>query len=186
MLKKSILPAILIFLLVTSYSFAADVELPAFLPELYRTAFTISESPLSLTTHNTKDGVEHYLYSSLDNGLFLSIDHITADSPKQKAVMSNILGHLAKEIDTNSGAFIKLAEHEMHANIYNNGTMRSVFVYALPTGVQLWTFSGIRAEKMDMDAKFDLLRNLANRQRYLEANSQGNVLMGIQAPGHSG
>lgn len=168
----------LVFLLITSYAFAADAEFPAFLPESYRTAFATAESPLSLTTHTTKDGVEHYLYTSADNGLFLSVDHITADSPKQKAVMSNIVRYLAKEIDSNSGTFIKLAEHEMFANVYNSGTKRYVLIFALPSGVQVWTFSGLHAEKMDVSAKFDLLLNLANRQRYLEADAQGNVLMG--------
>lgn len=168
----------LVFLLITSNAFAADVGLPTFLSEPYRTAFAIAETPLSLTTHTTKDGVEHYLYTSTDNGLFLSVDHITADSPKQKAVMSNIVRYLAQEIDSNSGAFINLAEHEMYANVYNSGTKRHVFVYALPSGVQVWTFSGIHVEKMDSNAKFDLLLNLANRQRYLEADTQGNVSMG--------
>jgi len=168
----------LILLLITSHAFAADLELPAFLSEPYRTAFAIAETRLSLTTHTTKDGVEHYLYSSTDNGLFLSIDYITGDSPKQKAVMSNIVRYLAQEIDTNSGAFIKLAEHEIYANVHNSGTKRHVFVYALPSGVQVWTFSGLHVENMDVSAKFDLLLNLSNRQRYLDADTQGNVSMG--------
>ncbi|MBJ6724604.1 zinc metalloprotease [Geomesophilobacter sediminis] len=156
---------------------AFGLEKPLFLPSFYLSAVENSLPGSSLVQHSTRDGVELYLYSK-DNASFVGVQNIKVDAPKLRAVMSYLFQNFTKEIGSNGGEYIVLNNNEMYAKIDNNEMRRTVFVFAVPTAVHIWTYTGVAFERVDLDEKFRILKELANRERYLEAKSAGNVAMG--------
>jgi hypothetical protein len=178
------LPKMLVILMLSAIapSSADCTEIPAFLPDFYASAFDVDGLPLTLVRHSKKTNLEEYLYKTDDNTLFFSFENIETDSAKSKGAMTNIIRLMKNEMEVEGGQFIDISKNEVHAKIYNNGIKRTIFVYVLPTAIQFWTFSGVRSENINSDEKFRYLRSLANRKRYLEAQSQGNVSMGAWGP----
>lgn len=160
---------------------ANGTELPSFLPEFYGSAFEDSGRALILANHVTKEGSEQYLYRNEGNTLFLSVVNIKSDAAQVNAVMGNILQLLNKEMGAEGGEFLRVTNREIYAAA-GKDVKRTIFVYALPSAVQVWSYSGVGAEVMNFDLKFEMLRNLANRQRYREAVAEGNVAMGTWGP----
>jgi len=153
-------------------------QLPSFLPAFYSEAFSGDERELVLVKQTTKERGEQYLYRTEGNTFFLSVENIKADAPKVRGVMGNIFRLLNNEMEAEGGDFISVGRNEVHARLGSKEVARTVLVYALPSEVQIWSYSGVGTATMDFQSKFESLRSLANRQRYLEAVAEGNVAMG--------
>lgn len=181
-MKNTLTMFVIVASITLSHTLANCIEMPSFLPDYYSTVFKMDGQDFTLVRHSTKEGVEQYLYSTKDDTLFLSIENIKADRPKSKAIMENFTRFMGNEMDVNGGEFIKITQNAIQAKIHNNGIKRTIFVYAFPSTVQIWTFSGLRSDSINLEDKFQIIRNLANKQRYVEAQAEGNVSMGLWGP----
>jgi hypothetical protein len=56
--------------------------------------------------------------------------------------------------------------------------IQQIFVYILPSSVQIWAYSTLETESDLISPKFEMIRGFTNRSRYAEAISAGNVSMG--------
>jgi predicted Zn-dependent protease len=168
----------LIVLVTLAQTLAGDFQLPHFLPDYYSPAFDMDKKPLLFVSNTTTNGVEQFLYTTADNFVGLSIENIKCDRPRCSAIFNNILGHLNNEMKDKKGEFLEITQREFHAKIYEDDIERTVFGYVLPASIQIWTYCTTPRENYQMDEKFRLIITLANKQRYNEALSAGNVSMG--------
>ena len=178
-MKKILFIFALITLSVLSQSFASGFEMPSFLPDYYAPAFEIQGQKFALVNHSMKEGVEQYLYSLKDESLALSIENIKCDRPRGKAIFDNILGYLNNEIKVKGGEFIRITQREVHAKIYEKGTEKTIFAYILPAAVQIWSYAKKPNGNYQVETQFQVVKDLVDRQRYIDALSEGNVSMGF-------
>jgi hypothetical protein len=80
---------------------------------------------------------------------------------------------------SNKGEFLEITKSDIHAQIFEEGMERTLFAYALPTAVQIWTHIAKSGEKHPIGPQFKMIRNFINKQRYDEAVLEGNVSMGF-------
>jgi len=169
--------AISVMVLLAS-SLAECAELPTFLPDYFSPVFKLEGLSLALLNNSSRDGVEQYVYGTSDKTFFLSIQRVKAESPKTKAIMSNITETLNGEINVSGGQFVQVGANEVCAKVSTDGIYRTVHAFAMPTGIQIWTFSGIRNESMYPETKLTMIKKSINKKRYEEAIAEGNVAMG--------
>jgi len=161
---------------------AEKVEVPSFLPEYYLPAFQVDGQDLVLIKHSTKDNVDQWAYSTTDQSLGLLIENIKCDRPRSRGIFNNILGYLNKEIGDKKGEFLEITEREIHAKIIGESVAGAVFVYVVPASIHIWSYSVNPRSRHQPEANFKTIRAMANRQRYTDALSEGNVAMGFWGP----
>ena len=160
----------------------AKSELPPFLTQHYSPAFQIGGNSVNLVKHSTKDNVEQWIYATEDQLAGLSIEYIKCDCSSGKAVFSNTIANINKQIGDNKGRFLKITNKELHCELLEQGVERSIFIYALPNSIQMWTFSITSGSVYSVQDKFKTIKSIVNRHRYCEAMLKGNVSMGIWGP----
>lgn len=156
---------------------AATPELPDLLPDYYTSAFVIDGVNLNLFTHSTTNGVERWQYGTADQSLWLSVELIKCDSSQTKAVFNNLLGYLNAQAKEHGGSFTVVEKNDAYATITEEEVDRHYFVYKLPYGIQIWTYS-ILKNGIFPAGQFESVRFLVNRHRYSDAYKEGNVTMG--------
>ena len=174
---KIYLVALILFLPLTQ-ALAGTTELPRFLPRYYSPAFAVGSKKLALVNQTEANGVDGAVYSTEDETLALNVENIKCDTPRCNAILNNILIHLNTTIKSNSGRFVEISGSEAHAEVVENKVNRRVFIYVLPSSVQIWTYSILETGSDQIAPKFELIHRFANKQRYEEALSAGNVEMG--------
>jgi predicted Zn-dependent protease len=178
-MKKIQFITVLLILLVFTQLKASSLEIPSFLPQYFAPAFEINGRKLSFIKHSEKDGVEQYLYFTDDKSLVLLTENIKCERPRGAAIFNNIVGNLNDRMKSYKGEFIEITKRDMHAQIYEEGRERTLFVYVMPTAIQIWTYIAKSDEKYPVGPQFKIIRNFINKQRYNEAVSEGNVSMGF-------
>ncbi len=180
MIKKKISSLVIfILLLFSTFLWAESFTLPSFLPDYYLPAFEIPNQKLFSAGHMTEVNGEKYLYSTEDGTLSLTIDNIKCDRPRAKAIFDNILGALNEEMKKKPGEFKEINEREIYARIAEEDREKTIFTYVLSNSIQIWTYSVKTGVNYRIESKFELIKALANRQRYNEALQEGNVSMGF-------
>ncbi len=174
---KKYLVALIPFLAVTQ-ALADNAELPQFLPRYYSPAFVVDSKKLELINQKEANGVDVAYYMTEDETLALNIENIECDTPRCNAVFNNIVMHLNSTIKSNSGRFVKISDSDAHAEVAESEVNRRVFIYVLPSSVQIWTYTTLKTGSDQLEPKFELIRSFVNKQRYKEALSAGNVEMG--------
>ena len=179
-MKKTIFVLVLVALSFFWECWAGKTEMPSFLPEYYSSAFQVDGQGLALLKHATTNNVDQWVYSTRDQSLGgLLVENIKCDRPRCRGIFNNLLRYLSKETGDKNGEFLEITEREIHARILVEKTERTVFVYVLPTSIQIWTYSMTPAVEFKPKAYFNIIRVMANRQRYADALLEGNVAMGL-------
>ena len=182
-MKKTIF--VLVFVIASSIfgqCWAERVEMPSFLPEYYLPAFQVDGQGLVLVKHSITSNMDRWAYSTRDQSLELLIENIKCDRPRSRGIFNNILGYLNKKIGDNKGEFLEISEREIHAGIIEESVERVVFVYVLPASINIWSYYMKPGSRHQIEVQFETIRAMANRQRYTDALSEGNVAMGLWGP----
>jgi len=166
-------------MLIFSQSRANSLEIPSFLPQYFTSVFKINGQNLKFVNHSEKDGMEQYLYFIDDKSLVLLVENIKCDRPRQSAIFKNIIGNLNDRMKSQKGEFLEITKTDIRAKIYEDGIEKTVFVYVMPSSVQIWTYVAKSSEKYQIQPQFKIIRNFINNQRYSEALLEGNVSMGL-------
>lgn len=155
-----------------------DVELPHFLPPYFSPAFDVGSKQLAFLHHTDADGGEVNIYETQDKSLRLTVENVICEYPNCRTIFHNILATLNIVIKNNSGKFVDIIDTEARAEIIEEKANKLVFIYALPSSVQIWTYgiSGTGSEQIA--PKYEQIRQFADRQRYEQAFAGGNVDMG--------
>jgi predicted Zn-dependent protease len=169
----------LLFLLLFAQSKAYSLELPPFLPDYFTPAFEVHGQKLSLANHSVKDGVEQYLYFTNDKALALLVENIKCDRPRNASILNYVATNLNDAMKSTRGEFLHISPKDIHAQIFDNDKVKTVFAYSLPSGVQIWTFVMKSIGEYHVDSHFKMIRNVVNKQRYNQALLEGNVAMGF-------
>lgn len=177
MRKIQFLIALLIMLFFAQAK-AADPETPSFLPQYFAPAFTIDGQSFKMINHAEKEGVEQFLYFTDDKSLTLLVENIRCDRPRATAIFKNIIMNLNDRIKSKAGKFIEINTNDVCAKVREDGKEKTIFVYVVPTAVQLWTYVEKSGENRKMEAQFKIIKRFVNRQRYSEAKGE-NVAMGL-------
>jgi len=172
----------LIAFLALTRAIADTTELPRFLPPYYSPAFVVDNKPLKLVKKTTTNGIEQVVYSTEDESLALSVENIECDKPRCDAIFNNILRHFNNTVTTHSGQFVEITRSEIHVQVVESNVTMRVFSYVLPSSVQIWTYTRLKTATDQIAPKFELIRGFADKQRYTEALSAGNVSMGHWGP----
>jgi predicted Zn-dependent protease len=178
-MKKIQIAIVLLIFLIFSSSTADSLEMPSFLPHYFAPAFEISGQKLAFVNQSLKNGVEQYLYFTKDKSLVLLIENIKCDRPRGTAIHNNIIGNLNDVMKSKKGEFLEITKNDIHAEIFDDGMVKTVFAYTLPNGVQIWTYVMKSSEKYQIGPQFKIVRNFINKQRYSEALPEGNVSIGF-------
>lgn len=157
---------------------ANRLELPAFLEPYYAPAFDVGTSPLQLVQRRTENGVERYTYQTQDGTLSLTVENAACKSPQCQAVFDNVKGHWNGVLSEKGGAFVAIDRTEAHAQTADGDVSHRMFVYVLPSSVQIWAYSVLGEADDPRIAKYEVIRRIVDRQRYQDALAQGNVSMG--------
>jgi predicted Zn-dependent protease len=157
---------------------AQAVELPSFLPEYYSPAFAVGSKEFSFVKRVEAAGVDRCLYSMKGESLALSVEHIKCDKGQGESVLENTLFFLSKSIETNDGYFVDIKDAEIHGVVIERGMTRHVFVFALPSAVQIWTYTTPEGGDGLISGKYEQIRGFADKSRYIRALVAGNVVMG--------
>lgn len=165
-------------MLIFSQSRASSLEMPSFLPQYFDLAFKINGQNLKFVNHSEKDGVEQYLYFTDDKSLTLLVENIKCDRPRAASIFQNIIGNLNDRMRSKDGEFIEINKSDIHAKIYEDNKEKTIFVYVVPTAIQIWTYVAKSNEKDQVRSQFKIIKNFINKQRYSEALGD-NVLMGL-------
>lgn len=177
-MKKIQFLIVLLILLFHSQSKAANLEIPSFLPQYFSPAFILNGQSLKLINHSEKDGADQFLYLTDDKSLTFLIESIKCERPRATAIFNNIIGNLNDTMKSKKGEFFEITKNEIYATIREDNKQRTIFVYVVPTAIQIWTYVTNSNEQYNMDSQFKTIKNFINRQRYSEALGD-NVSMGL-------
>lgn len=155
------------------------VELPDFLPEYYSSALQLGEEGLLLVKQGSTNNVDYATYTTSDGSFALSVEKIPCDRARSRSIFNNIINHLNNSITSSSGRFIFASDFSLHAEVASSNVMQCVFAYILPSSIQIWTFSTNNGAQDKFTPKFEMIQRFADKQRYTEALSAGNVSMGF-------
>ncbi len=156
---------------------ATNPELPNSFPSYYAPAFVADGVGLSLLTHSITNGVEQWRYGSDHQSVWLSVELIKCNSSQGKILFNNLLGYLDKQVAKQGGRFNVVEKRDAYATITEDEVDRHFFVYRLPHGIQIWTYS-MSKESTLPNGQFDLVHFMVNRNRYSDAYKEGNIAMG--------
>jgi predicted Zn-dependent protease len=157
---------------------AASLELPRFLPAYYSPAFVVGMKNLDLIQQTEANGVEQAQYSAKDGLLELSVENMKCDAPRCGAIFDNVIYNLSDQIKSNSGRFLELSDSEAHVEIVTNKIKQQIFVYTLPSSIQVWIYTTPDIDMSQISPKSDLIHRFINRQIYEESLAAGNIEMG--------
>ena len=155
----------------------AAALLPDFLPDYFSPAFYVNGVDLKHDSHSLSDGVHRWSYAVPDDSAGLVLEWIPSEGRRNKAVFNNVLNYLANLGSGGKGYFNDLGEYSSYIFINDNSYMRHYYIYRLPGGVRIWTYSFSLAAEMPKD-HYDLISQLENRNRFDKALKIGNVEMG--------
>ncbi len=151
--------------------------MPSFLPKYYGPIF----DGLVFVKHSTTNNVEQFVYTSKDQSLALSVENIESERPSSKAIINNIALYLNNEFKSKKGEFKTVTQKELYAQVHEDKFDKFVFALAVPRAVQIWTYT-TSPNKHNISSNINLIKSLANKQRYEIALSTGNVSMGLWGP----
>lgn len=157
---------------------AASLELPQFLPAYYSPAFVVGMKNLDLIQKTEVNGVEQAQYSAKDGYLKLSVENMKCNLPGCGAIFDNVIYNLNGQIKNDSGRFLELSDSEAHVEIVANKIKIQIFVYTLPSSIQVWKYITLDVDMSQISPKFDLIHRFVNRQIYEESLAAGNIEMG--------
>ena len=177
-MKKIILLACILVSAVLTRASAAELQMPPFLPDYFFPAFTIDEKQLLLDSNITEPGSEKFSYSTENQSLSLSVESIKCDRARCIALLENIIGSLNNQIMSKGGEFRVVTQSDVYAVVHEDKLENYVFAYVLNSSIQIWTYGGNQDDTLSIGTMFDMIGQFANRQRYHEALSAGNVSMG--------
>lgn len=172
-MKKLQLIGIIILLVTLTRTYG--VEIPSFLPKYYRPIFEEFVFVKSSTTNN----VEQFVYTWNDQSLALSVENIESERPTSEAIINNIALFLNNELQNKKGEFKTVTQKEVYAQVHEDQFEKFIFAHAIPRAVQIWTFTTLQNKKHNINGYINLIKSLANKQRYELALSTGNVSMGF-------
>ena len=153
-------------------------ELPPFLKPYYAPMFAVSGQTLQLTDHGEKDNITHYYYSSTDMRVSLAVEYFPCQGDVCRTIFSNALVYTNGQAKAGSGQFGTVNDSEYRAEWTTSGGHAYTFVFRLPSSIQFWTYAVQGAGDGSINAGFDQLVSLVNRQRYDDAGAAGNIEMG--------
>lgn len=148
-------------------------------PEYFAPVFENNGQRLKFSSKSEKDGFKEYLFFTTDNTLGLSIIKHECDRPRGAGILENIIYKTNDNLKNKKGEFIEINKNDMHAEMVEGNILKSVFVYVLPKGIQIWTYSRNSDARHDVRPQFNLVKNFINKQRYSEALLEGNVSLGV-------
>jgi predicted Zn-dependent protease len=157
---------------------ANGAQIPTFLSKYYSPMF----EDMVFVANSTGNNAEQFVYESKDKSLTLSIEYIKGDRPSTKAVLNNISLYLNNELQSKEGEFKIVTEKEVYAEIHKNQFEKFIYVYDTPGAVYVWTYTTNQNKINNIENKINLIKSLANRQRYETALEEGNVSMGHWGP----
>ncbi|MDI6743190.1 MAG: hypothetical protein QMD11_10700, partial [Smithella sp.] len=177
-MKKIQFLIVLAMVLFFTQAKAADPETPSFLPQYFAPAFTINGHVFKMINHSEKEGVEQFLYFTDDKSLTLLVENIRCDRPRATAIFRNVIINLNDRMKSKAGDFLEINSNDICAKVREDGKDKTVFVYVVPTAVQIWTYVEKSGENRKMESQFKIIKSFINRQRYSEAKGE-NVAMGL-------
>jgi hypothetical protein len=154
-----------------------DQGLPPFLPPYYAPALELSDKRLKLTEHVEKDQGLRYTYASDDQVVGLMIESIRCDGATCAAVFDQGIKYFNTQATANAGQFRAISATEFRADWRTGLGESSSYVFKLPRSLLFWTYTARLHRNIDVDAYFERLKQMVNRQRY-EAALPDNVEMG--------
>ena len=161
---------------------AAEVQLPPFLPSYYTSAFHIGEKQLLLVNRASERGGNQFTYATADQTTGLQLKKIECDRSSCAAIFRNILGVLNKRLTESGGELHVVSEREIYGSLREGERGQFVFVYVLPASVLVWNFVSMTDRALGPDKRFQTIRALANKHRYQDAKTLGNIAMGAWGP----
>jgi predicted Zn-dependent protease len=153
-------------------------KMPEFLPGYYSPAFTVGSKQLIFVNETDVNGVDTAFYATEDGSLALSVESIKCDTPGCKALINNSLNYFNTLMKSNPGRFVEITDSEVYVELVQDKASQYIFVYALPSSVQVWTYGTAAPGNEQIAPMFKLIRSFANRRRYNKALSEGNIEMG--------
>jgi predicted Zn-dependent protease len=177
MIMNACLVVLLSFINLTQTS-AGTTELPRFLPAYYSPAFVVGMKNLDLIKQEEANGIDKAQYSTKDETLGLSVENIKCNVPGCGAGFNNLVSYLNDVIKSNSGRFLKLSDSEAHVEIIESKLNRRIFIYTLPSTIQVWSYNTSKKDMGQISPKFELIHRFVNRQIYEESLAAGNIEMG--------
>jgi predicted Zn-dependent protease len=156
----------------------AENRLPPFLPAYYAPVLWSEGEVFNFISHSETNGLSTYVYATPNQNVALVVEHIEGERPQCDAVFDNILGGINQTIRENKGDFVEITLTEFHATVLLPHIAQTVFVFKLPSSVQVWTFTEAPARPRDRKTEFQRILTYSNRLRYEEALIEGNVTMG--------
>lgn len=144
-----------------------------FLPDYYASALQFESGPAQLRRKTEENGAERATYAVPGSGS-LDVWRFACDRPACDAVMQRLLSSLNEQIARRIGAFEGVTPDEVRGRISAGLDDERFFAFKLPSSVLFWS---LRTTD-DRDRRYAVLRAAVDRQRYEDANAEGNVAMG--------
>lgn len=176
-MKKVHFMVVAVFLINTVVA-ANGEQMPSFLSNYYSPIL----EDMVFVANSMGNNEEQFVYQSKDKSLTVSIDYFKSDRPNTKAILNNIAFYVNNELRSKEGEFKNVSEKEIYAEIHKNQFDSFIYAYGSPGAVYVWTYTTTQNKNNDIENNINLIKSLANRQRYETALSEGNVSMGLWGP----
>lgn len=153
---------------------------PAFLPDYFSPAFEVPGSPLLFVSQSHTNGVDRFLYESADHVVGLGFENTdcSGEGASCSAILKTAIASWNRDKKRDKVLFHEVTATEFSAEVHGGNFIHHIFGFVLPSSAQIWVYSTVLTNNEFFQARYEQIEAIANRKRYEDALSAGNVAMG--------
>lgn len=168
---------------------AQNVQPPQPLPPYYDPIFRIGDMWMSFAEHALQNGVDGYEYKTPDGAITMDIELIKCNRSTCPAYYDNFFKAINGQFMGPGSAYKKITPTEMSFVAIKENRPVVSFVFRFRSSILINSYeidftkiSARKTDNIDMEARFERITAIADRQRYEEALAAGNIAMGAWGP----
>ncbi len=159
---------------------------PPLLPGYYDPIFKIGSMWMTFSEHWVVNGVDNYRYTTPDNAISMAIEWIKCTRSTCQAYYDKIFQNINSKYMTMGSSFKKVGPTELSLIAIKDNRPLVVYIYKLLNSIIINSYNvdlskvvERKLENLDFETRFEDITSFADRQRYEDARSAGNVAMGL-------